>query len=397
MDKPSTVLFVDDETNILRSIRREFFEAPFTIVTADSAADGLKILDQSGIDLVVSDVKMPEMDGITFLELVKKKHPNVNRIILSGYVEQTSVMHAIVRGVAGSYIAKPWKADELRQNIEQILRLQKLLRNTSLLQALAPIDRLPSLPTVYNDFLDALEQDSSAKKLAAIINQDVSLTTRILQVANSAFYGSQKISSIERALIQLGTNIVKDITLTVSIAGQMKWGPIQLRSLEEIFRHSALVSRLTADLHLMLTQQRLAECDSSAALTHDLGRIILLQYNEEIYQKMTKAVEKEGELTFFDHEKAHSPLGVTHCDIGAYFLSRWNLPSINISAALYHHEPDMCGGSESDLVHMIALANQLSHQLPVITEDHWLAMTEKSRFTPDQRRSFLARATEKPR
>jgi HD-like signal output (HDOD) protein/CheY-like chemotaxis protein len=394
MNNRPCVLFVDDEANILRSIRREFFDASFTVLTVESGAEGLKMLGSKAVDLVVSDVKMPEMDGITFLEEVKKRHPDVHRIILSGYVEQTMVIQAVVRGVAGSYMAKPWQADELRQNIEQILRLKKLLTSPALLATLSTIDRLPSLPTVYHDFLAALVLESSPRQLASILNQDVSLITRILQIANSAFYGAQKISSIERAIIQLGTNIIKDITLTVSIAGQMTWKPAQLRQLEEIFQHSALVSRLTADLHLLLTQKRLDESDSSAALTHDVGKIILLQHYPDLYQTFSQNREAPQE-SFFAQEKTASPLGVTHCDIGAYFLSRWNLPNINVSAALYHHEPDLCGGIESNLVHMIALANQLSNQLPTVTEEHWLAMSEKSKFTPDQRRAFLILALEK--
>lgn len=157
MDSKACVLFVDDETNILRSIRREFFDAPLTVLTADSASEALNIMQKTAVDLIVSDVKMPVMDGISLLEQIKQKYPNVHRVILSGYVEQNSVVTAIVTGVASSYIAKPWKAEELRANIEQILRLKRILNNSTLMNALASIERLPSLPSVYHDFIQAIE------------------------------------------------------------------------------------------------------------------------------------------------------------------------------------------------------------------------------------------------
>jgi len=394
MNKQANVLFVDDEVNILKSIRREFFDAPFTVLTANSGTEGLKIIQENPIDLVISDIKMPEMDGITFLEQVKKTTPHINRVILSGYVEQSSVIHAIVRGVASSYIAKPWQSEELRKNIDQILHLRKHLIAPTLMSVLTTIDRLPSLPTVYQDFLQAIEQESSTKVLAAIISQDVSMSARILQVANSAFYGTCKISSLERALIQLGTNAIKDIVLTVSVTGQMNWNPVQLRLLLEIFKHSALVSRLNTELHLLLTQKRLAEADSSAALTHDIGKIILLQYFPDIYLQINKKYEQDPEKKFYTAEKNISQLSVSHCDIGAYFLSRWNLPQSNIAAALFHHDPEQSQGSDNMLIHMIALANQLAPLLPVVNEQKWIEMTRDTIFATDQRQAFLARALE---
>ena len=85
------ILFVDDEKNILRSIRRNLFQAGFEILTASSGAEGLNVLKEHPVDIVVSDVKMPEMDGIEFLTHVKESHPAVSRILLSGYVERNEV------------------------------------------------------------------------------------------------------------------------------------------------------------------------------------------------------------------------------------------------------------------------------------------------------------------
>lgn len=220
------------------------------------------------------------------------------------------------------------------------------------------------------------------------------MTTRILQVANSAFYGAQKISSLERALIQLGTNVIKDITLTVSIASQMTWKPHQLQTLLKIFQHSAHVSRLTAELHVLIARRQLAEADSSAALTHDIGKIILLQYYPDLYDTILKRNASDDSLSFFDAEKSISQLGASHCEIGAYFLSRWNLPGVNVSAALYHHDPQSAAGKDSELIHMISLANRLSHLLPRISEQKWLDVTQDTVYSSDQRKAFLARALE---
>ena len=114
------MLFVDDEKNVLKSIKRGLYDAGFRIYTASSAAEGLQILRQvEDIDIVVTDYRMPEMDGIEFLKRVRNEHQSISRIILSGYVDQTAVLNSLSTGLAGTFFAKPWNDDVLNKRLKQ--------------------------------------------------------------------------------------------------------------------------------------------------------------------------------------------------------------------------------------------------------------------------------------
>jgi DNA-binding NtrC family response regulator len=121
----NTILFVDDEINILNSIRRELISADFTVITTSSGAEALSIMAQQEIDIVVSDIRMPEMDGIILLTKVKQKYPHITRIILSGHVKKDDVVNTISMGIATLYLVKPW------DQLELILQRQLQIRSNS--------------------------------------------------------------------------------------------------------------------------------------------------------------------------------------------------------------------------------------------------------------------------
>ena len=112
MNKP-IVLFVDDETSVLRALNRLFRKENVTIMTAPSAAEGLKLLDQHSISVVVTDQRMTEMCGTDFLKNVRASYPDTVRCILSGYAEMDSVIAAINDGNVYRFIYKPWDDTEI--------------------------------------------------------------------------------------------------------------------------------------------------------------------------------------------------------------------------------------------------------------------------------------------
>ncbi len=114
-----TLLFVDDEANILASLKRLFRPFGYHIFTAESAAQGLEILAQETIDLVVSDMRMPEMNGAQFLEKVRQKWPETMRILLTGYAEICATIDAINKGQIYRYISKPWEDNDIILLVER--------------------------------------------------------------------------------------------------------------------------------------------------------------------------------------------------------------------------------------------------------------------------------------
>jgi response regulator RpfG family c-di-GMP phosphodiesterase len=127
-DSPHTVLFVDDEENILHSLKRLLRKEGYQIQTATNGSDGLKILNNRDVHLVVTDQRMPGMSGTEFLAKVKEKYPEVIRIVLSGYTEVDSITESINKGHIYKFMLKPWNDQNLKLEIKQALEQYDLMQ-----------------------------------------------------------------------------------------------------------------------------------------------------------------------------------------------------------------------------------------------------------------------------
>lgn len=134
MDEPlamkSAVLLVDDEESILNSLRRLLRSQPYEVVLASGGAQALEIMATRPIDLVMSDARMPGMDGATLLAEVHRLYPTTSRILLTGYADLTTIIKAINDGQIHRYISKPWNDEELQLVLQQTLEHQRLERLT---------------------------------------------------------------------------------------------------------------------------------------------------------------------------------------------------------------------------------------------------------------------------
>jgi len=130
------VLFVDDEENILRSLVRLTMDENYTVVTADSGQQGLQLLGSiKEIALIVSDQRMPGMNGAEFLEKSRELAPDSIRMLLTGYSEISAAIDSINKGGASRYLSKPWNDDELLQTLRSAVETWRLGRENRRLQA----------------------------------------------------------------------------------------------------------------------------------------------------------------------------------------------------------------------------------------------------------------------
>lgn len=138
MDDTIKLLCVDDEKNVLRALQRVFLDEDYEFFTAVSGLEGLDILDKEpGIQVVISDYRMPEMNGVDFLREVHIRYPETVRIVLSGYADTAAVVDAINEGQIYKFIPKPWNDDELRVTINNALEIYSLhARNRQLMEEL---------------------------------------------------------------------------------------------------------------------------------------------------------------------------------------------------------------------------------------------------------------------
>lgn len=123
------ILCVDDEPNVLAALRRLFRKQGYQILTAESGGAGLEMLKNQAADLVISDMRMPEMNGVQFLEQVRKDWPNTIRLLLTGYADNQQILDAIERGVVCRYVAKPWDDNDILLIVHDALE-----RKASLMQ-----------------------------------------------------------------------------------------------------------------------------------------------------------------------------------------------------------------------------------------------------------------------
>ena len=166
------VLFVDDEPSVLSAMKRVFRGQGFEIMTVESGKEGLELLEISPVDLVISDMRMPEMDGAQFLEQVFACWPETKRILLTGYADTTSTIAAINQGKIWRYIAKPWDDAELILTAQQALAHQRLMRENARLSELTR------------------QQNEELKMLNAGLEQKVAERTAELQTANTGLHQS---------------------------------------------------------------------------------------------------------------------------------------------------------------------------------------------------------------
>ena len=161
-----TILFVDDEVQILKALRRLFHNSDYEVLFAESGAEALAIFAEKTVDLVVTDIRMPEMDGFELLRQIKMLSPLTLRVTLSGYTDSKNILKALEDNLAKLYVFKPWDNQELITTIDRLFEVQALLNNTNLLNLINNITDLPTVPMLYHDICGLIEQDASIDQIA---------------------------------------------------------------------------------------------------------------------------------------------------------------------------------------------------------------------------------------
>lgn len=123
-----TVLCVDDEINVLRSLKRLLRNEDYQLITANSGAEGIAVMAEEEISVVLSDQRMPGMTGTEFLSIVKEKYPESVRVVLSGYADAATILDSINKGAIYRFLTKPWNDEEIRITIRQCLGQYELLQ-----------------------------------------------------------------------------------------------------------------------------------------------------------------------------------------------------------------------------------------------------------------------------
>ena len=186
------ILCVDDEPNILSSLRRLFRGKGYEILVANSGQEGLTLLETEPIDLIISDMRMPVMDGTAFLEKVRARWPDTLRLLLTGYADIQSTIDAINRGEIYRYITKPWDDHDIVLVVKQALERKELEQEKKRLEELT------------------VQQNDELKELNNSLEQKVLLRTKELKNAHDLLFGAnEKLRNSFITSIKVFSNVIE--------------------------------------------------------------------------------------------------------------------------------------------------------------------------------------------
>ncbi|MDE3178546.1 MAG: HDOD domain-containing protein [Acidobacteriota bacterium] len=351
------VLFVDDEPNVLqglqRMLRSQRFGCEMSFAPGGEAA--LTLMEATRFDVIVSDMRMPHLDGAALLALVRERYPEVIRVVLSGHADMDSAFRAVP--VAHLFLAKPCDPTTLRVAIERSCGLKAVLSDEPLRRAVGSVRELPALPRTYVELTRALAgEDVPLAQVAKIVEDDVAVAAKILQLVNSAFFGlSRNVTNIQTAVSYLGVEVLRNLVLSIGVFGSFSDKPLAAGfSLSAFEDHAHLTAKIATSLP---TAKYLGDAAGLAALLHDLGKLILAsQMPKHLESAMVQARRQRRPL----HEIEYELLGVSHAEVGAYLLGLWGLPWTVVEAVAHHHAPHRVPSQGLDVLAAVHIADALA-------------------------------------
>jgi putative nucleotidyltransferase with HDIG domain len=347
------IVFVDDEVNVLEAMQRTMRpmrnEWAMEFVSSGNAA--LESLAKSPAAVIVSDMRMPGMDGWQLLAEVKRLYPQTVRLVLSGHADPGAIMRLV--GSAHQYISKPGETATLKAAIAQTQLLKHLLSTERLGALVGSVGTLPSCPRAFQEISSCLRRpNASVADAARIIRSDVAMTANLMKLVNSAFFGSRReITSVDRAVAYLGLDTVAALALGHSLfqsGGSSERGGVNL---EELWRHS-LQTATAARAIALVEKFPPARADAAflAGMLHDVGRVVYAT------RGTPKASEPAG-----SNEDSADEINLRHAEVGAYLLGLWGFPSHIVAAVALHHTPSLRADAGFDLTVLLHIADRLAH------------------------------------
>ena len=356
------VIFVDDEIRVLDGIRRLLYpmRAEWQMSFACGGEQALEMMAAAPYDVIISDIRMPGMDGTELLSRICERHPEVVRIVLSGQSERDLTLKSAV--CAHQYLSKPCDAESLRQTISRAFALKSTLADPSLQAVIAGAGNLPSIPSAFHDLMNKLKDPEwGAKEIATIIARDPAMSAKVLQLSNSAFFGvRRRVTSISDAVVSLGLDTLKTLALGVGVFSPFSANGPSSFSIEKFGRHglrAAVLSRKIA--HAERFSQQEAEDAFVAGLLHDIGRLVMISAMPEKYDA-AMLLSRAEHLPMFEAERRI--YGTTHSEVGTYILWLWGLPDNIVQAVAHHHFPADYPGQGTGTLLVVHVADALTHE-----------------------------------
>lgn len=339
------ILFVDDEPNILSGLKRMLRSQrnEWDMQFAEGGKAALEVMANEPFDAVISDMRMPGMDGAQLLEEVKKLYPESVRFVLSGHSDQELVMRSV--GPSHQYLSKPCEPELLVATLADAFALREVLASDSLRTLVAGMTSLPSLPTIYTRLVEKMQdEESSIKEVGAIVEEDPAISAKILQLVNSAYFGlGRQVSSPAEAANFLGMDVIKGLVMSEGVFSQFDPATVKALSLDKQRSVSLQVSNIARKI-AREEEASQVELDQAflGGLLHDIGTLVLAS-SATIEYTRARDMAKEQNISISEAEQ--EVFGTTHAEVGAYMLGLWGIDDTVVSAVAYHHHPENSPGT----------------------------------------------------
>jgi HD-like signal output (HDOD) protein len=355
------ILFVDDEARVLQGLERQLhgMRHEWTMAFADSGPAGLDLMDKTPMDVVVTDMIMPGMDGAQLLSEVSQRHPQCVRIVLSGHADQEGMLR--LAGLTHQFLSKPCDSGELRHAINRAFALRELLSSQQLRTLVTRTKTLPVMPALYRQLTEELaKEELSVDRVSEIISKDIGLTTKIFQLVNSAFFGLPRpVNDAREAVIYIGLATIRALVLSLKVFSQFEEKKVDGFSIEALENHCWTTGVLARKLAV------LERCDREmqdqcflAGLVHDVGQLVLASGMPEEYGRVLS--EARGlNKSLWETEREH--LGATHAAVGGYLIDLWGLSNPVVEAVSLHHCPSPGVARNFSPLLAVHVANALTH------------------------------------
>lgn len=341
MPARKSILFVDDEPRILSGLRRMLhaLRQEWDMSFAEGGPAALEALGRATFDVIVSDMRMPGMQGVELLEEVRKRYPHMVRIALSGQASRETVLRSV--GLVHQYLAKPCEAETLRATLTGACSLAGLVVDAELRDRLASLASLPSMPEAYERLAEQLSADSvSVSEVGRIVARDVSLTARVMQLVSSAFFARPaRVSGPAYATVFLGLDILKALASSPQAFRRFDEGVIGRLPIESLWSHSRAVAEAARQIVAADSSDALlVEQVYAAGMLHDVGKVALAAELPGEYEAAIRMAQTGTPL----RQAEQAILGTDHTKVGAYLMGLWGLPETVLQAVAFHHNPGSC-------------------------------------------------------
>jgi len=356
------IVFVDDEPRILKAMERMLhsMRSQWDMLFVESGYKALDILQNTTFDVVITDMRMPGMNGAELLNEVIKKHPHMIRMVLSGQIDRKMILKSVQP--AHQFLSKPCDAATLKRAVKRSIVLRDALMQGALSSIVTKIDSLPSIPAVYAEVIDELQSpDVSIQKVGEIMSKDPGMTSKVLQLVNSAFFGVPRhFEKPLHAVSYLGIDTVKALVFTSGVFSQFDQANITDFSIEDLWRHSmqtAIIAKKISESENL--EKKIIDNIYIASLLHDIGKLVLATHFHDKYAEALK-LARDQKLSCSEAE--YKALGASHGEVGAYLLGLWGMADSIVESVAFHHCPSKVSMQHFNPLVAVHVANGLENE-----------------------------------